>query len=409
MKVAPLPTNEKERLEALYNYDILDSDAEKDYDEIVQLASLICQTPVALITLIDKDRQWFKAKVGLDISETPRDYAFCSHAILQNDLMQVPDTLQDERFYDNPYVEAEPNVRFYAGFPLTTKSGFNLGTLCVIDFQPRQLNNIQKYTLQILANQVADKIEMRLINKQLEFQKQTLEKQLEFQKKIFSLIAHDVRSPLISMYGIATLLSENGMEKEQVYQSIHKIQNNINNALDVLDQILIWGKMQVGSNTDIQPRIEKIKVKDFLEPIIKFYTPKAQNKNIDLSFELEQCPDYIYSDPFLFGSIIRNLVSNAIKFTPLGGKVKCDITNEQGYLKIVVQDNGIGMSEEVQRSFWTGENVVSRIGTNNEKGTGSALQLLRTFTYLLGGKIYLQSKENEGTTFIVTLPLNKNP
>ncbi|MCS6795607.1 MAG: HAMP domain-containing histidine kinase, partial [Raineya sp.] len=171
----------------------------------------------------------------------------------------------------------------------------------------------------------------------------------------------------------------------------------------------IWGKMQVGSNTDIQPRIEKIKVKDFLEPIIKFYTPKAQNKNIDLSFELEQCPDYIYSDPFLFGSIIRNLVSNAIKFTPLGGKVKCDITNEQGYLKIVVQDNGIGMSEEVQRSFWTGENVVSRIGTNNEKGTGSALQLLRTFTYLLGGKIYLQSKENEGTTFIVTLPLNKNP
>lgn len=405
MKVAPLPPNETKRLEALYSYDILDTTAEKEYDEITQLASQICQTPIALITLIDKDRQWFKSKVGIGISETSRDYAFCSHAILQNEPMQVCNALQDERFYDNPYVAGEPFVRFYTGIPLTTSEGYNLGTLCVVDTKPRQLNEHQLFALKVLAKQVAEKIEMRLKNKQLNFQKQILEKQLEFQKKVFALIAHDVRSPLISAHGLMSLIVENGMSFKEVEQSIHKIQQEIRNSLDVLDNILAWGKLQE-NNGGINPSIKVCETKKLLDPIIHFYKTKAERKNIELAFEVSQIPATIYTDPFLLGSIIRNLLSNAIKFTHKGGKIKCEIYQEYNNLKIKVQDNGIGMPEEVQRSFWTGENIHSRPGTDNEKGSGSALQLLRTFIYLLGGKIFLESKENEGTTFTVTLPLN---
>lgn len=408
MKVAPLPTNEKERLEALYAYDILDTPAEKEFDEITQLAAMICNTPIALITLIDKDRQWFKSKVGIEEQETPRDVAFCSHAILQNELMQVPNALQDERFADNPFVSNGLGVRFYAGYPLTTSEGLNLGTLCVVDTQPRLLSEEQKFALQILSKQVAEKIEMRLKNKQLDFQKELLQKQLDFQKKVFSLIAHDVRSPLISMYGIATLLIEEAINPDEAKNSAQKIQKDIQNALHVLDHILAWGKLQQ-SSSGINPRIENFALKEYLTPIFEFKITRAQEKGINFNYCIKNCPPTIQSDPFLLGSIIRNLLNNAIKFTPKGGSVSCEISQEHQNLKIVVKDTGIGMSEEVQHSFWTGVGVVSRKGTDNEQGSGSALQLLRTFIYLLGGKIHLESQENQGTTFTVLLPLNEKP
>lgn len=406
MKIAPLPANEKERLEALYAYDILDTPAEKEFDEITQLAAMICQVPVALISLIDKDRQWFKSRVGVDIQETPREVAFCSHTILQNQLMQVPNALQDERFADNPFIINEPKIRFYAGYPISTSQGLNLGTLCVIDTQPRSLSEEQKFALQVLAKQVAEKIEMRLKNKQLNFQRELLQKQLDFQKRIFSLIAHDVRSPLISMYGITNLLREKAINPDEAQNYAQKIKKDIQNALSVLDHILAWGKLQQSSSA-INPLIETFAISEHLKPILEFESNKAQQKGIHFSYYLKNCPPTIQTDPFLFGSIIHNLINNAIKFTPKGGSVFCEISQENQNLKIVVRDTGVGMSEEAQQSFWTGVGVTSRKGTNNEQGSGSALQLLRTFIYLLGGKIHLESKENQGTTFTVLLPLNE--
>lgn len=406
MTTPPLPTNEKERLEALYAYDILDTPAEKEFDEITQLAAMICQVPVALISLIDKDRQWFKSRVGVDIQETPREVAFCSHAILQNKLMIVPNALQDERFADNPFVIKEPKIRFYAGCPLSTSQGLNLGTLCVLDTQPRSLSEEQKFALQVLAKQVAEKIEMRLKNKQLDFQKELLQKQLDFQKKIFLLVAHDVRSPLISMYGIAKLLTEKAINPDEAKNSAQKIQKDIQNVLSNLDHILTWSKLHQNSSA-INPRIETFAVSEYLTPILEFKSSKAQKKGIHFSYCLKNCPATIQTDPFLLGSILRNLLNNAIKFTPKGGSVFCEISQEYQNLKIVVKDTGIGMSEEIQQSFWTGVGITPRKGTNDEQGSGSALQLLKTFIYLLGGKIHLESQENQGTTFTVLLPLNE--
>ncbi|QVM88707.1 PAS domain-containing protein [Pseudomonas lalucatii] len=158
----PLPPDEAARLAELRRYALLDSPAEQAYDDLTQLAAQLCDTPIALISLVDERRQWFKSRVGLDACETPREFAFCAHAILADQLFEVGNALEDPRFHDNPLVTGAPHIRFYAGMPLTGSGGHPLGTLCVIDSRPRQLSAQQRDGLQRLARQVVQLCELRL-------------------------------------------------------------------------------------------------------------------------------------------------------------------------------------------------------------------------------------------------------
>ncbi|HET8921362.1 MAG TPA: GAF domain-containing protein [Candidatus Acidoferrum sp.] len=155
------PDNEQARLDALEKYAILDTDPEQYFDDLTQLASFICKTPIALISLVDEDRQWFKSRVGLDAKETSRDIAFCATAILQSEIFIVPDALEDERYRNNPLVTSEPHIRFYAGAPLITEEGYALGTLCVVDKTPRELMPEQKESLKALSRLVLAQLEFR--------------------------------------------------------------------------------------------------------------------------------------------------------------------------------------------------------------------------------------------------------
>jgi len=167
MQAPAIPANEQERLEALRSYEILDTAPEKDFDDLTRLASTLCQTPIAMLSLVDAQRQWFKSKVGTGVQETPRDVSFCGHAILQPNLFVVPDAQADARFADNPLVQKE-NVRFYAGAPLTTPQGQVLGTLCVIDHVARELTEEQKDSLWALARQAAVQLEMRMVLREIQ-------------------------------------------------------------------------------------------------------------------------------------------------------------------------------------------------------------------------------------------------
>ncbi len=164
MIIAKLPFDEESRLNELASFDIMDTPPENDFDELVEMACLVCNCPVSLITLLDKDRQWFKAKKGFTQVSTSRDVAFCSHAILQDGVMTVEDAAADPRFFDNPLVTGDANIRFYAGAPITSEHGNNMGTICVIDIQPKTLSKNEEKALTILSNQVAKLLELRKKN-----------------------------------------------------------------------------------------------------------------------------------------------------------------------------------------------------------------------------------------------------
>ena len=164
---APIPDNEAERLAALREYHILDTVAEQTYDDITALAAYLCDVPIAMISLVDESRQWFKSRLGLNEQETPRDVAFCAHAILQTEPLIVRDALKDMRFSDSALVTRSPHIRFYAGFPLASPEGFTLGTLCAIDRKPRRLSAEQKHAMQALSRQVMALLELRRVSRRM--------------------------------------------------------------------------------------------------------------------------------------------------------------------------------------------------------------------------------------------------
>jgi len=159
--VAPIPSLEVARIAALNRYAILDTEPEQSFDDLVILAAHICKTPMAMLSLVDEHRQWFKSKVGVEVRETPKETSICAHAIQQSDLFIVPDTLKDPRFRDNPLVTRDPGIRFYAGAPLINEDGFALGTLCVVDRVPRELDPEQKVALKSLGRLALRQMELR--------------------------------------------------------------------------------------------------------------------------------------------------------------------------------------------------------------------------------------------------------
>jgi GAF domain-containing protein len=201
---APAPSDhELARRNSLASYAILDTDPEPAFDDLNHLASFVCKTPIALITLVDERRQWFKSRIGLTADETSRDIAFCSHAILQDDIFVVPDALEDERFRDNPLVEGEPHIRFYAGVPLINHDGYALGTLCVIDKTPRDLSAAEKEALKALSRLVLGQMELRrnlvlpknaLSNRTAEEHERQLEL-AKLQSQLIRLVGLDTKSP----------------------------------------------------------------------------------------------------------------------------------------------------------------------------------------------------------------------
>ncbi|MEA5550073.1 ATP-binding protein [Anabaena cylindrica UHCC 0172] len=248
MKVAPLPSNEAERLKALKKYQILDTAEEQGFDDLTALAAYICKTPIALISLIDDHRQWFKSKIGLEATETPKDISFCAHAILQpEEILIVPNALEDGRFYDNPLVTEDPNIRFYAGTPLVTSDGLALGTLCAIDQKPHILNPEQITALRRLGRQVLTQMELRINLIQLEkniAQRQIIEDELRISnKELFStvnklkttqtqLIHAEKMSSLVPL--ITGIAHEINNPANFIYGNLKHVDDNVRDLLDLL-------------------------------------------------------------------------------------------------------------------------------------------------------------------------------
>lgn len=397
MKVAPLPEDEKVRLDALKNYQILDTFPEMDFDDFTKVASHICGTPIALISLVDESRQWFKSRFGLDAEETPRDLAFCSHAILHDDVFVVLDSFKDERFHDNPLAVSAPHVRFYAGAPLNTPSGHRIGTLCVIDSKPREFDKERQETLKAIARQVINQMELRLLMK--EAQKAAKTKSL-----FLATMSHEIRTPLNGILGCANILLDRAKEEEdkKLAQTITGCGDTL---LTLINDILDFSKLESGK---MEVENEAFSLSENVEQIIQLFNSQALKKSISLNLKSnEKVPKWIYGDVIRIRQILSNLISNAIKFTE-SGRVDLILDskskdNEEHEIKFSVKDSGIGINKEAQKKLFVSFSQVDASAAKKFGGTGLGLTICKALTELMGGNIWVDSEEGKGSTFHFTI------
>lgn len=407
MIVADLPPNEEERLQTLYESQLLDTAEEEDFSEIVQLVSQICGTPISLITFIDQNRQWFKAKKGIDGSETPRDMAFCTHAILQRDVFVVPDAMADMRFADNPYVLGDPYVRFYAGVPVCASNGHAMGTLCVIGPEPRSLSDREERALTVLARHVSHLVDLRIAQNltqrlmaELHDHNTTLEQLTRAATRLLSVMAHDVRSPLAS---IIALIDEFSDTPDVIVELLPEIRRQAVVAKDILDQTLTWtGTMLRGDRSMARQSVD---IRMLFDEEVKLHDAIFREKNITVEANAEERT--IDVDPYLLRFVVHTLLGNAAKFTE-NGSIGLDARTVQNELVITVSDTGMGMSADVMHRLFDWSRRHGRPGTRREQGAGLALLLVKEFLDMIHGTIEVRSEEGSGTTFVVHVPLSRD-
>lgn len=391
--------NEEERLLELYHYDLLDSESEGDFDEIVQLASRICKVPISTITLIDSYRQWFKAKVGIEDYETERELSFCAHVVAdKSEILTVEDASKDERFHDYPNVTGEPNIRFYAGVPLITKRGHRIGALCVVNSIPQNLTEDQVYALKVLGHQVVKLAEQRLQNRYLQHYQKRLQQQAQMQNKILSIVAHDVRSPLVSLQGIIELSRENIISEEKKVEMIDLWKKQLDGTMCLLSNLIDWGKIQ--ASTDLLRRIP-IDLNDIINDEFKTCIALLEIKNNQVQNKLKG-KFLLYGDENVLRFIIRNILNNANKFTE-SGTIAITAKRNKGKVKISISDTGIGMTEQQLNKLIEGKSSMVGLGTRNEKGSGLGFMLIKDFIEMLDGNITIESALGKGTTVHVEI------
>lgn len=393
---------ELKRLEALREYDILDSLPEKEFDALTKLAAEICGTPVSMINLIDEHRQWSKSIVGMDENarEVPRSSSVCQYAVLDHEQLEIPDMSKDDRFSQAPYVVDDPKLRYYLGSPLITPDGYATGSLCVIDYKKRDLTAKQKSQLKIIADEVMARLELRKQNNQLKSLN-------EYKTKLMKMLSHDMRSPLNGIMGMASLMKEMaGDEATEESEMLDIIEQSSFQLNQMIDEIMSYTLIE---SDGFSINLSDVNLSRIAEGLKKLYLPAAKTKQIDLDFYTENITDEVQIDGDKFEQIFGNLLSNAIKFTKTGGKVTAVLkkveNSSKNYIELSVRDNGIGMSDEQVNSLFISKSNSHKKGTDGEKSTGLGLSIIKYFVELHEGTIHVESEVGEGTVFTIKIPV----
>ncbi len=431
---APLPDNEVERIAALQSYGILDTLPDQEYQDIVHLASVICGVPIAVMSLVDKDRQWFKAKVGIDAEQTERDVAFCAHALSQPDeLLIVPDASHDVRFFDNPLVTGGLKIAFYAGAPLRLDNGLVLGTLCVIDREPKLLTEVQKEALQALARQVMGQLERRHELAQLE----AAQAQLLQSEKMASIgqlaagVAHEINNPIgfvtsniatlrsytETMIGVIDRYSASMAALELPAEARQKIDALIDqnewlylkkDAQDLIDESMdglgrvkdIVGALRDFSHAGTSVR-EYADVHASIDNALRIVANTLRDK-IDIIKEFGDLKP-IRCMPSQLAQVFMNLLVNAAHAMTDKGTVRITTKMDNNWVNVQVADNGQGIAPEHLPHIFEPFFTTKAIGV----GTGLGLSVTYNIITAHGGKVSVVSAVGSGTTFTLQLPVDQ--
>lgn len=413
---APRPLNEEERLRSLRSYEILDTLPEVQFDEIVELASELCGVPIALMSLVDDERQWFKSKVGLEATETHRDFAFCAHAILQESTLIVPDATQDDRFAQNPLVTSDPHVRFYAGTPLRTPSGVSLGTLCVIDREPRVMTPLQLHGLEILGKQIEAQLELRRAMRELLAHVAEVSAQrdaiidLQWQRKaLASHVVHDLKSPLGIILLDAEFVASEAESSDDVRAAAASIVSSVNQMNDMVVSLLAVSNAEDGA---LVPVLENVELAPLLMELQQAASRScsARGQRITVGVGPSDC---VRADRALLRRVIENLIANAIKYGGSDVSVSA-LACADGSVELAVCDNGEGVPEcdngegvpEASReAVFDRYARLDRDANNHAEASGGlGLTFCRLALEAHGGRIWVEQNTPQGAAFRMRFP-----
>ena len=400
MSTAPLPSNELRRQQVLERYLILDTEAEEDFDDLTALAAAVAGTPIAAVSLIDGNRQWFKARLGLTATETARDVAFCAHTILGAEPLVIADAHLDPRFRDNPLVTGDLSIRFYAGIPLRTPDGEALGSLCVIDQQPRVITVQQLVSLKILARQVMLLLELRRAR---DLARASADAKGDF----LATMSHEIRTPLNGVLGMTDLLLDTPLNDEQ-REHVQTVRACGDHLLTVINDVLDFSKLESGKVSLEQLPTD---LEDLVSQVRKVCAPNAVAKGLEFRTEWDaQAGLRRLGDPTRIRQALLNFVSNAIKFTASGAvtlRVRAPAATNAAPARVrfEVQDTGIGLTPAQIQGLFQRFSQADSSTTRRFGGSGLGLAITRRIVELMGGTVGVDSVPTQGSTFWFELPM----
>jgi signal transduction histidine kinase len=395
MQKHTVPQVEKERLDALREYGIREMEAGLEFEELALLASEICQTPMALIALIDEEREWFKAGINLPADGISRKMAFCSHNIKhRSDPLIIPDLRKDKRFAAHPFVTGDPHLVFYAGVSLTNPDGYVLGALCVVDRAPKKLSDSQIRSLQILSRQIVQLLELHKANIRLQKLKEELEARNEELRQFAYVVSHDIKSPLSSIVLSSEMLRENfgefiNEENDQLLNVLNRATFKIRN---LVDSILSYYRAEIA----ISEGAEYFQLKPFLVSIVEMLKGR---ETADIIFP-EKNPR-LYINKTALEQVLVNLLQNAINFNDKKEpQVFIRFSEDESKYYFSVSDNGNGIAEKDQEKIFdlfTTPGVKDRFGA---QGAGIGLSTVKKLVEKMSGKVEVKSVPGQGSEFL---------
>ncbi|WP_177734727.1 GAF domain-containing hybrid sensor histidine kinase/response regulator [Flavobacterium inviolabile] len=403
----PIPHNELERLAALKRYNILDTLPDHAFNDATKLVSYICGVPIAHISFIDESRQWFKSEIGIGVSEVPREITFCQYTIMDSKMVEISDTFLNDQFKDDPNVTGGFKIRFYAGIPLTTPDGYNIGTICAIDHVSKELNENQRNALSIVAKHVINQLELRTKNIELDAQRKIAERAVLAKDSFLANMSHEIRTPLNAIIGFTDLLAQTKLDATQ-HDYIDSVQIAGENLLLIINDILDLSKIESGNLTIETEPFNLKKTLKHVYNLLKVKVPKDIEFNLFLDADM---PEMVVGDQGRLNQVLVNLVGNALKFTE-DGEVTVSVkmveeTDNHYALRFSVKDTGIGIPENKLKTIFERFTQAEESTTRRFGGTGLGLSIVKQLIELQNAEIQVKSKEGRGSEFFFVLTYEK--